>query len=79
MTVPGTLGSLLRRTAERDRLDAALDQVRAAGPRVVLCSGPAGAGKTVLLRGFADGAAERGATVLWPPAFGRPGAPPYWM
>ena len=79
MTAPSAVPSLLGRAAELARLDGALDEARAAGPRVVLCSGAAGAGKTTLLRFFADRAAERGATVLWPPAFGRPGAPPYWL
>lgn len=35
--------------------------------------------KTTLLRFFVERAAERGATVVWSPAFGRPGAPPYWL
>ena len=79
MTAPGVGHPLVGRAAELDRLDAALADAMAAGPRVVLCSGGAGVGKTTFLRLFADRAAERGATVLWPPAFGRPGPPPYWM
>jgi len=79
MTTPGVDNLLVGRAAELDRLDAAMDEVRAVGPRVVLCSGAVGAGKTALLRLFADRAAEHGATVMWPRAFGRPGAPPYWI
>lgn len=79
MTAPEVANPLLGRAAELARLDGALDDATAASPRVVLCSGAAGAGKTTLLSVFADHATERGATVLWPPAFGRPGAPPYWM
>lgn len=79
MTAPGVAHPLVGRTAELDRLDAAMDEVRVAGPRVVLCSGAVGAGKTALLRLFADRATEHGATVMWPRAFGRPGAPPYWI
>ena len=79
MTAPGASPLLLGRVAELGRLDGALDEAMASGSRVVLCSGEAGVGKTALLRFFTDRAAERGATVLWPPAFGRPGAPPYWM
>ena len=70
MTAPGVAHPLVGRAAELDRLDAALDEARAAGPRVVLCSGTVGAGKTALLRLFADRAAEHGATVMWPRAFG---------
>src|SRR5829696_1332418 len=79
MTAPGVAHPLVGRAAELDRLDAAMDEVRVAGPRVVLCSGAVGVGKTALLRLFADRAAEHGATVMWPRAFGRPGAPPYWI
>src|SRR5215211_2766801 len=79
MTAPGVAHPLVGRAAELDRLDAAMDEVRVAGPRVVLCSGAVGVGKTALLRLFADRAAQHGATVMWPRAFGRPGAPPYWI
>src|SRR5215203_165811 len=79
MTAPGVAHPLVGRAAELDRLDAAMDEVRAAGPRVVLCSGAVGAGKTALLSLFADRAAEHGVTIMWPRAFGSPGAPPYWI
>ena len=79
MTVRAVAPSLLGRVAELELLDAVLDEAVVAGPRVVLCSGEAGAGKTALLRLFADRAADGGATVWWPRGLGRPGAPPFWM
>lgn len=80
MTAPGVANPLLGRAAELARLDGALDDATAASPRVVvLCSSAAGAGETALLSVFADRVTERGASVLWPPAFGRPSAPPYWL
>jgi DNA-binding CsgD family transcriptional regulator len=56
-----------------------LDDALAGRPRVVLCSGESGIGKTALLRQFSDEAARRGVRVLWPPSFGSPGMPPYWL
>ena len=44
--MPGVAHALVGRDADLDRLDAAMDEVRAAGPGVVLCSGAVGAGKT---------------------------------
>lgn len=79
MTAPGVANPLLGRAAELARLDGALDDATAASPRVVLCSSAAGAGKTALLSVFADRVTERGASVLWRPAFGRPSAPPYCL
>ena len=79
MTVRAVAPSLLGRVAQLQLLDAALEEAVATGPRVVLCSGEAGAGKTALLHLFADRAADAGSTVWCPPGFGRPGAPPFWM
>jgi hypothetical protein len=40
MTAPGVAHPLVGRAAELDRLDAAMDEVRVVGPRVVLCCTP---------------------------------------
>jgi DNA-binding CsgD family transcriptional regulator len=76
---PGPVERWLGRTVELVRLHALLDEAMTGQPRVVLCSGEPGIGKTSLLRRFADAAGRRGAHVVWSPAFGAPGAPPYWI
>jgi DNA-binding CsgD family transcriptional regulator len=71
--------ALLGRSTELTRLSLLLDDVLTGTPRLVLCVGEPGTGRTALLRQFAHEAADRGVEVLWAPAFGSPGAPPYWL
>lgn len=61
------------------RLHVALDDALAGRPRVVLCSGEPGIGKSTLLRRFADEAASRGVRVRTARSSGLPVAPPYWL
>jgi DNA-binding CsgD family transcriptional regulator len=55
---------LLERAEELAALDGLLDRSRASEGALVLVEGPAGIGKTSLLGAAAEGAAERGMTVL---------------
>jgi DNA-binding CsgD family transcriptional regulator len=70
---------LLGRASEFARLSALLDEVLAGTPRVVLCVGEPGVGRTALLRQFTREAAGAGVETLWSESFGSPGAPPYWL
>jgi DNA-binding CsgD family transcriptional regulator len=79
MTNGRSVEPLLGRARELSRLSALLDEALAGRPRVVLCSGEPGIGKTALLRRFADEAARRGVSVVWPVPSGSPGPPPYWL
>jgi DNA-binding CsgD family transcriptional regulator len=57
-------GELVGRGAELAHLATVLDDVNAGGGRALTFVGPAGSGKTALLAGTADAAADRGFTVL---------------
>ncbi|MGH3787443.1 MAG: helix-turn-helix transcriptional regulator [Pseudonocardiaceae bacterium] len=57
-----------------DHLESAL----AANPRVVLCRGEPGIGKTRMADELTGLAATRGVPVAWGPAAESSGAPPYW-
>jgi predicted ATPase len=72
-------GELLGRANELARLHVSLDDAMTGHLRIVLCSGEPGIGKTALLDGFADEAANRGVRVLRARSFGSAGAPPYWL
>ncbi|MDQ4010095.1 MAG: ATP-binding protein [Actinomycetota bacterium] len=50
----------------------------AAHPRVVLCRGEPGIGKTRMAEELTGLAATRGVPVAWGPAAESSGAPPYW-
>ena len=79
MTGGRSIEPVLGRAAEFSRLRALLDDALAGRPRVVLCSGAPGIGKTALFRHFTDEAGRRGVPVLWPAPSGSPAAPPYWL
>jgi predicted ATPase len=57
-------GELLERSDQLSELDELLDGALSGRGRLVLLAGEAGAGKTVLLRHFADGS-RASARVLW--------------
>src|SRR5918997_1495995 len=68
--LPGALGvtsafPFVGRFAELERLRTMLPRAAGEGRRVVLLGGEAGSGKSLLVREFAAGAAEDGATVLY--------------
>ena len=67
---------LIGRDAELRRLDAMLGQ--AGGPGVALVSGPAGIGKSTLLRALVGVAEDRGVRVGWGVAGEFEGASPLW-
>src|SRR5512132_502100 len=79
MSSLGSAEPWVGRTEELVRLHALLDEAMTGRPRVVLCAGEPGIGKTSLLRRFAEEAGRRGAQVVLPPTFGAPGTPPYWI
>ena len=61
--VPGVAPLFSGRRHELDALDGVLDQVTADGARVVLVEGPAGVGKTAVLRRFVE--RHRDLRVFW--------------
>ena len=55
-----------------------LESALAAHPRVVLCRGEPGIGKTRMAEELTELAATRGVPAAWGPAAESSGAPPYW-
>jgi hypothetical protein len=70
----GLVGRERELAALVDHLESAL----AAHPRVVLCRGEPGIGKTRMAEELTGLAAARGVPVAWGPAAESSGAPPYW-
>jgi len=71
--------ALFGRSAEFARLRGWLADAVAGLPRVVVCSGEAGIGKTRLLEALSDDAASRGIQVLWARSPAPATTPPYWL
>lgn len=69
---------LVGRERELALLAACLDDVRAGRPRLVLCNGEPGVGKTALARTFTGRARGQGVLTAWGTASESPGTPPYW-
>ncbi len=69
---------LVGRERELAALVDYLESALAAHPRVVLCRGEPGIGKTRLAEELTGLAATRGVPVAWGPAAESSGAPPYW-
>lgn len=70
---------LIGRSAELARLREYLGDASAGHPRIVLCSGEPGIGKTALMRALADDAEAAGVQVRWARSLELPDAPPYWL
>jgi predicted ATPase len=71
--------ALFGRSAELARLRGWLADAVAGLPRVVVCSGEAGIGKTRLLEALSDEAASRGTQVLWARSPAPASTPPYLL
>jgi predicted ATPase len=69
---------LVGRERELAVLVASLDAALAGEPRVVLCRGEPGIGKTRLAEELAERGTARGVPVVWGRAIETAGAPPYW-
>ena len=69
---------LVGRERELAALVAHFESALAAHPRVVLCCGEPGIGKTRMAEELTGLAASRGVSVAWGPAAESSGAPPYW-
>jgi len=69
---------LVGRDAELGVLVNALEGALAGQPRIVLCQGEPGIGKTRLIEDLVQIATERGALVAWGLATDSFGAPPHW-
>jgi DNA-binding CsgD family transcriptional regulator len=69
---------LLGRERELAALVEHFESALAAHPRVVLCRGEPGIGKTRMAEELTGLAASRGVPVAWGPAAESSGAPPYW-
>jgi DNA-binding CsgD family transcriptional regulator len=69
---------LVGRDGELGRLAGWLDAAGAAEPRLVLCGGEPGVGKTRLAEELTRIARDRDIPVLWGRAVETDGAPPYW-
>lgn len=69
---------LVGRERELAALVGHLESALAAHPRVVLCRGEPGIGKTRMAEELTVLAATRGVPVAWGPAAESSGAPPYW-
>ncbi len=69
---------LVGRERELAALVEHLESALAAHPRVVLCRGEPGIGKTRMAEELTGLAAARGVPVAWGPAAESSGAPPYW-
>ena len=70
--------ALVGRDAELAALCGELGAALAGRPRVVLCRGEPGIGKTRLAEELSDVARERGIAVAWGNCIDTAGAPPYW-
>jgi DNA-binding CsgD family transcriptional regulator len=70
--------ALVGRDGELATLVGWLDAAGAGEPRLVLCSGDPGVGKTRLAEELTRVAAGRGVPVLWGRAVDSDGAPPFW-
>src|SRR4051812_40737973 len=66
------------RQRELELLEDCLTSARAGHPRVVLCRGEPGIGKTRLAEEFSVVAEGYGVLAVWGAAAGSAGAPPYW-
>src|SRR3954453_6748582 len=66
------------RKRELQLLEDCLTSARAGHPRVVLCRGEPGIGKTRLAEEFSVVAEGYGVLAVWGAAAGSAGAPPYW-
>jgi predicted ATPase len=66
------------RKRELELLEDCLTSARAGHPRVVLCRGEPGIGKTRLAEEFSAMAEAYGVLAVWGAAAGSAGAPPYW-
>jgi predicted ATPase len=73
-----TRGALVGREREVDALAGWLDAAVAGEPRLVLCGGEPGVGKTRLAEELAELAGVRQLPVLWGRAVEADGSPPYW-
>lgn len=69
---------LVGRERELAALEEHFESALAARPRVVLCRGEPGIGKTRLAEELTGLASARGVAVAWGPAPESSGAPPYW-
>ena len=69
---------LVGREGELAALVEHLESALAAHPRVVLCRGEPGIGKTRMAEELTELAAARGVPAAWGPAAESSGAPPYW-
>jgi AAA ATPase domain len=69
---------LVGRERELAALAEHLESTLAGNPRVVLCRGEPGIGKTRMAEELTGLAAARGVPVAWGPAAESSGAPPYW-
>lgn len=70
---------LVGRQAEQSALAGWLGEADSGAPRVVVCTGEPGIGKTRLAEEISDVAREHGFTVAWGFGDDTSGAPPYWM
>ena len=70
--------ALVGRDGELATLASWLDSAGAGEPRLVLCGGEPGVGKTRLAEELTRVARDRGVPVLWGRAAEADGAPPYW-
>ena len=73
-----TTGGLIGRDRVLAALRASFDQAAAGQGQLVLISGEAGIGKTVIAGAAAGQAAAQGALVLWGRCSETEGAPPFW-
>jgi DNA-binding NarL/FixJ family response regulator len=75
----GASGPMVGRDRELARVMLLLDDARAGGGRLVLCTGEAGIGKTRLAEEAAAAAATRGVPVAWARAADPDSLPPYGL
>lgn len=73
-----TRGTFVGRASELALADQCLDDMLAGRPRVVLCEGQAGMGKSRLASEALSRAGRLGALTAWGSADDAAGAPPYW-